>query len=94
MRNIEKQITLIALTISFNPNPTKNIASLNFSSDKEYLTTFEVKNLTGNNVKTIDYQVKMGENIFTLDLSDLSNGVYIVKAVNNTKLGIHKLIKI
>ena len=73
-------------TISFYPNPTKN--SVNFSSS-EIIERIALYNLLGQEVLSI--QVNSG--IFSLDLSNLSNGTYIAKINSNEKLESIRIIK-
>ncbi len=82
------------LTKSFHPNPTKDVSTLKFVSDVEYLTKFEVSSISGKIVRTIEFRVKKGENELNVDLSKVSSGVYFVREKEGIGLGIYKLIKI
>ena len=73
-------------TVSFYPNPTNN--SVNFSSS-EIIERIALYNLLGQEVLSI--QVNSG--IFSLDLSNLSNGTYIAKLNSNEKLESIRIIK-
>ncbi len=66
--------------LSVFPNPSIGIFTLSAGKSFSHSATVKIFDLKGLEVKTFDW---MGENT-TLDLSDLSKGVYVMK-VNNSK---------
>jgi hypothetical protein len=70
---------------SIFPNPTTDIIKI--SSSKE--ATIEILNINGQIIKTINHD--SGE--FSVDIRDLSSGVYIIKAKTDKKIVTKKFIK-
>ncbi len=60
------------------PNPFTNFTTISFSEEitLDENTTFELYDILGNKVKTVD---KIQENNFKLERGSLSNGIYIFK---------------
>ncbi|WP_299111135.1 PQQ-dependent sugar dehydrogenase [uncultured Winogradskyella sp.] len=79
--------------ISVYPNPTENKLSINFGLNytSELSAKISIFDLQGKQIKTIQRNTEMIQNIST---SELSNGIYILKVVgDNNKQFIHKLVK-
>lgn len=69
------------LEINLYPNPVKDVLNV----EGEY-TFMEIYNTSGKLIMTAN-----GEN--RIDVTNLSNGVYIIKAYNNSKVGTYKITK-
>lgn len=68
------------------PNPTESIINVKSNS---IIKSYELYDLLGNiYLKKDNYS-----NLATIDLSDLSTGVYFVKVVDNDRESIHRVIK-
>lgn len=80
IHNIEEQSFLVY------PNPTKDNITV---SSKEEIQTIELLNISGQIIKSIqcDSQSQI------IDLSDLSNGLYILQGKTSTKLFTQKIVK-
>lgn len=71
------------------PNPTKGILNIAFESDKNVLV--QMMNAQGQLVKTINNKNTAG-NLQTIDVSDLSKGLYIISFSSENKQFSKKLI--
>lgn len=74
-----------SLNINVYPNPATDKLQINAQQKSE----IEIFNINGQIIKTIFAQSK--ETI--IDLTDLSNGIYIVKAKTDKEIEIKKIIK-
>ena len=73
------------------PNPTTNKININYELFNDYLTTLEVFDVIGNRVKTVE--VSNSKNTISIDLSNLSNGIYYCQFLSNgLKIGGDKLV--
>jgi hypothetical protein len=70
--------------INIHPNPTNNILTISYHSNYINHSKIELYNLLGIKQKEIEYEFIPGENSITLDVNDLSGGVYFV-VVNDSK---------
>lgn len=64
------------------PNPTNN--QITIQADKQELSDIKIYNILGQDVTNLTKQLSKLENNVVLDLSNLANGLYIVKTVNTT----------
>lgn len=62
--------------ISCTPNPAQNNATIAFENGSASTATLSIVNLNGQIVKTENFNTQNGQNAYTFDVSDLSNGVY------------------
>jgi hypothetical protein len=72
-------------TFNINPNPTNSIINV-MASQKAIL---EILNIEGQIIKTI----KSENNVTAIDVSDLSRGIYIIKARTDKGIAVKKFIK-
>lgn len=70
------------------PNPATDFVYINFASEENSASVINVIDLQGRVVKTIDMA---GLNNNRIDISELSKGIYLLKA-DNSKGGVQKLI--
>mgnify|MGYP000241745560 CR=1 FL=1 len=74
----------IAFTrVNIYPNPTNGVFTI---SSSESIELVEVFNQVGQKVANFGH-------VNTIDISNLSNGVYTIKATSNAKIGVARLIK-
>nr|WP_262902573.1 T9SS type A sorting domain-containing protein [Winogradskyella sp. SM1960] len=74
------------------PNPTKHSFQINFgiNDNPDILTKISVYDIQGKQVKTIH---RTAENIQTVNTSDFSSGIYILKInIENKTQSTHKLV--
>ena len=71
---------------SFGPNPTGDFIYL---SAKESIGNVEIYNLVGQKSFSSDLSDNMG----TIDISNLSRGIYIMNVAIDEKIGTYKIIK-
>ncbi len=62
------------------PNPANDLVQVSFTSDKSEETTITLSNLAGQVVISKVVSVVNGKNVFPIDLSSLTPGVYVVNA--------------
>lgn len=73
-----------------HPNPTQNIVHVELKEDKQGAITFMIFDVTGKLVQT----VASTNNEATIDLSDLTSGVYLVSAFKeNQRIATSRIIK-
>ncbi|MEI7595653.1 MAG: lipocalin-like domain-containing protein [Bacteroidota bacterium] len=81
------QLSEFEKTIKIYPNPSNNIVSIEVVDYKN--STIELSNIQGQTLKLINVISEKTK----LDISNLANGVYIVKISNSLSSSINKLIK-
>lgn len=69
--------------ISFYPNPVQDIVQISLESKSSKTTGFTVFNGVGAVVKEGTWELRNGENVNSLDLSELNDGVYFIKIDSN-----------
>jgi hypothetical protein len=82
---IEKT-TVDEVSIQVYPNPTTSETNVEFSSAAASMATLKVVDMSGRIVKQQDAMVEEGFNIVTLNLADLTNGIYIIQVYSNDQL--------
>lgn len=75
-------------TLQIYPNPTHNGFITIELSSKKLPAEFEVRDLIGNQVFTF----KINSNSENVDLSQLANGPYFVRTMNDAGLGVNKIV--
>lgn len=86
----EPTITLTSLTAS--PNPLTTRTRINFSSTKNQLVAFTVKNLVGKTVYLEKINAKNGKNTFLFNRNDLNNGMYIYSLQSDSEILSKRLV--
>jgi len=81
--NLNFNITEI---ISVYPNPVKNILHVDVSDYDELLANIQIFDVSARLVFSSKFSNKLGENTFNIDVSNLENGVYQIKIINDNKL--------
>jgi hypothetical protein len=76
IKDISKEIGL-----GIYPNPVSDILNVSFDAAQTTTTAISVMNLNGAVVKTISTEEYTGSNNIKLNMSDLSNGIYILHIV-------------
>lgn len=66
-------------SVSYYPNPTEGRVSLLIKSKTINIGSLEVFNSLGQNIMSKDISIKSGVNVYDIDLSLESNGIYFVK---------------
>lgn len=64
--------------VNIFPNPVSEVATVEVELEKGSATTFEVIDLTGKTVMTLNEDLTAGSNSVSLDVSTLSKGVYYI----------------
>ena len=66
------------------PNPARNTISLNYDLNGAQYAQFEIYNILGSLVKTIEIEETSG--LLNIDVTDLNNGVYFYSFIVNDKV--------
>lgn len=68
--------------ISFYPNPTNN--QITIKGERLEISAIKIFNLQGQDLSSLINQRRKGDNKIQIDLSRLSNGIYLIKTKTNT----------
>lgn len=74
------------------PNPTSEIVNVRFYSEKPYLMTMELIDISGIQIKTHQFTSKTGENYMTLNVNDCPMGFYTLKLSHNNFIQTKKIV--
>lgn len=75
------------------PNPTTGMVSIEFYLTQSTIVKTEVQNLMGNTIRSSEFgTLTAGNYNRKLDLSDLPNGIYIIKFNGNNNIEMFKII--
>jgi hypothetical protein len=85
----EDEYTTLANFVFF-PNPTDQ--TLNFKWNENFIGSLEIFNSLGKQIKHHSINLKTNE-LFTIDVSELPPGIYLIKAGNNQQQFTQKFIK-
>ena len=72
------------------PNPTKDILNIDFQEIENPIGIIKIHSLEGRLIETLAVE---SNNIVTLDLSQLSNGIYLCHYINDKEIKTVKIIK-
>ena len=67
------------LAIQLYPNPSYQVVTLQMDNIREGVVQFDIMDLAGRIIQHSQQRVDEGFSIITLDLQDLSKGLYIVR---------------
>ena len=84
--------SIIAQDLQVYPNPTKDVININLSLEKERSMTLELIDQMGRTVRTIQVAKTASINQ-QLNMSDLANGLYILRAFNKEVVLTKRIIK-
>jgi hypothetical protein len=76
----------VANAVIVYPNPTSGDLFVDVSSSTVTRATFKVMDMTGKTVKTIQSDLVEGLNKITVNVSDVANGMYMLKVVDGKSL--------
>ncbi len=76
-----------------SPNPVKDNLTLDFKGEKAETIAVEVVNQLGQTVLRKSIDAHYGDNATTLNVSNLSNGFYVLKLSTASKIGVQKFVK-
>lgn len=76
------------------PNPVKDILHLDIYNLKDQTSKLSLKNVRGRSLKIIELNMPMNEKVLqTIDMSDLSSGMYFVQVTGSKKTVSKKIFK-
>lgn len=73
-----KEVESISKNFSLFPNPNNGQYEVSFNSKESETLTYKAFNIIGQQVKTGIYKAQYGDNTIKINMSDLTNGVYIL----------------
>ncbi|HEY9115235.1 MAG TPA: endonuclease [Bacteroidales bacterium] len=79
--------------VSVFPNPVKNQLMISFNSLVNSSVEISLADMTGKKLVVNELSANLGENSFSLDLSSVSNGLYILQVTANEQSVRYKIIK-
>jgi len=71
------------------PNPAVNKTTISYNAEEDNMITIRLYDITGKTINTNEYSALKGFNNFTIDLSNINKGLYIVE-IND---GINTIVK-
>ncbi|MBK8473760.1 MAG: T9SS type A sorting domain-containing protein [Sphingobacteriales bacterium] len=74
------------------PNPTNGYLNIPFDTKENEIAQIQIINLLGEMAYATQIDTEIGENLFTIDLSELRKGLYWVKLVSPSHSTLSKLI--
>ncbi len=80
----ENEISHPITKIKLSPLPASKMMNISFSSKEKNNTKLEIVDLQGKKVQEKTITVTEGQNQFSIDVSELKNGIYIVRFTNGT----------
>jgi hypothetical protein len=76
------------------PNPTHKSISIEHTSQENKLLSFSLLDMSGRILKTISAEINIGHNQLSMELSDVSNGVYMIEVYDeNNLLKVIRIVK-
>ncbi len=88
-----KSIQDISSSLSVYPNPASDHATLSLKNRLEGNCEITLKNLQGMEINKESISKSAFEYNYTLNISDLSPGIYVVEVKNENKVGVVKFVK-
>jgi hypothetical protein len=73
-------------TVSLYPNPASTQFDLNVSVSKAQHHVITLRDMSGRVVRQIQVQSQLGDNHFSVDVSDLAEGIYSVQLTGNAEI--------
>lgn len=86
------QVELLTESVEIYQNPTTGIINLIISDFEEGIAKIDLYNISGQLIFTQNLDVKFNNNLYTFNLNDLNNGLYILKITINDKVYNKKII--
>jgi CHRD domain/Secretion system C-terminal sorting domain len=80
--------------IDVSPNPVRNLVRIDVQNKSNTPSTISILNLNGQSVYQIVLEEKSTELHTQIDLSELSNGIYFVKVVDDKLSIVRKVVKV
>jgi len=79
--------------INIYPNPTTDLISIEIKSEKNELITYTLLDISGRLIKNGKWNLNSPGSRFTLDLSDISKGTYLLKLNTEKGQAVHRILK-
>ncbi|MBL7773062.1 MAG: fibronectin type III domain-containing protein, partial [Chitinophagaceae bacterium] len=72
--------------VNIYPNPTQNELNVDLTVEQSTIVTLKMVDMSGRVVKQVQANAEVGVNNMTMNLSDLSNGIYSLQIYSNDQL--------
>ncbi len=79
--------------INIYPNPTTDIITVEINLEINELVTYSLLDISGRLIKNGKWNLNSSGSRFTLDLSDISKGTYLLKLNTNKGQAVHRILK-
>ena len=86
-----RDVTYNSDNIAVYPNPANDLLNIELLFAESNAVNIELIDLMGKEVTTLNRTQAISPNRYTLDVADLSKGVYILKVTNGTKVSTSKV---
>ena len=90
---IDESQTAIVNGISLYPNPASDLLNISFNSAVQSTVYFEVVDILGKQVYTENFTAQVGNNLRSVFISKLKNGLYFVKIQNQEQQIVERFVK-
>ena len=81
-----------ATNISLFPNPATGYTNVSYRSNTSGSVKLSIADINGRIVKENDFKKVNGENSFLIDVTQMVNGIYFVKIIDDQGVAVRKLI--
>ncbi|MDQ3193245.1 MAG: multicopper oxidase domain-containing protein [Bacteroidota bacterium] len=88
-----KEKKSVNFTLNTWPNPAKDQWKLEFDSDYSNEIKLEVFDMTGKNLLSETLTMNSGKNIFNVNITSFSKGIYLIKVTGKEEFAVVKMIK-
>ena len=79
--------------INLYPNPAKDVVNVAFKTKKSDLVNYRLLDMTGRIVKSGNWTSNSTKSVFTLNISELVNGVYLLSLSTEDAVGTLRILK-
>jgi len=81
-----------SFALKLSPNPASTVLRLNCESKNSADLSVEIYNSLGQSIRSMSASTELGKNESSIDVSELSNGLYFIKASDGKSTDIIKII--
>lgn len=87
-----KELSDIISKFELYPNPARNMVNMNIELENSDIVSLQIMDITGKQVRSIDYGQLNGVYILPIDLSDLDSGMYMLNLLIGNQMITRKLM--
>lgn len=78
---------------NISPNPTKDVLNVGVVAGTDAPTTLVLRDIAGRELQRYQFETTAGDNNFSINLNDVSNGIYLLTIENSIHRLIEKIVK-